>query len=397
MPKVLRILNRLNVGGPTYNVAYLSKYLDQSYETKILAGYKEPHEGSSAYVLDDLGIPFEYVPHMYRRLNPSDDFKAYRFIQNQISHFKPDIVHTHAAKAGALGRMASYHRNNRPRVIIHTYHGNVFDGYFSPLKTRLVLATERYLCKLCTGIIAISDTQKKEMVEKYKLAPPDKIHVIRLGFDLQKFKDQRLPKREDFRKFYGISDDTVVVSIIGRLAPVKNHGLFIDTVNYIKKKDPAAKIKFFIVGDGDAYNDIISSINRYGLSYCPPTGKNYDADVIFTSWRKDVDVVNAGSDIIALTSLNEGTPVSIIEALASGKSVISTDVGGIRDIISDGTSGMISNQNFADFGEKLYTLATNKVLRDCFAVKGEVFAHSNYTYHRLTKDIEKLYERLLKG
>jgi len=395
MPKILRILNRLNVGGPTYNVAYLSKYLDQSYETKVLAGYNEPHEGNSAYVLDDLEISFEYVPHMYRRLNPADDFRAYCFIQRQISQFKPDIVHTHAAKAGALGRMAGYHRNNRPKVIIHTYHGNVFDGYFSPLQTQVFLAIERYLCKLCTGIIAISDAQKKDMVEKYKLAPADKIHVIRLGFDLQKFKEQRAPKRESFRKFYRISEDTVVVSIIGRLAPVKNHGLFIDAINYIKKKDPLAKIKFFIVGDGEAYNNIISSINSYGLSYCSPKGSNYDADVIFTSWRKDIDVINAGSDIIALTSSNEGTPVSIIEALASGKSTISTDVGGIRDIISDGISGMISNQNFADFAEKLYTLATNKLLRQSLAVNGEAFAHGNYTYNRLIENTEQLYKLLL--
>lgn len=395
MPKILRILNRLNVGGPTYNVAYLSKYLDDSYETQVLAGHKDLHEGSSAYVLNDLGVAFDYVPDMFRQLNPANDFRAYRFIQGVVNQYKPDIVHTHAAKAGALGRMAAYYSKNRPKAIIHTYHGNVFDGYFSPLKTRIFLLVERYLCKLSTAIIAISELQKQEMVEKYKLAPAEKIHVIRLGFDLQKFQDDRTVKRKQFRDFYRLSSNTVVVSIIGRLAPVKNHTLFIEVVKYLKKKYPSIKIKFFIVGDGKSRDSIISMIQNYGLSYCLPEDDNYKADIVFTSWRKDIDVVNAGSDIIALTSLNEGTPVSIIEAMASGKAVISTDVGGIRDIISDGNSGIISDVDISTFAEDLYKLAADKLLRDHLAANGEVFALNNYSYRRLIKDIEQLYKNIL--
>jgi glycosyltransferase involved in cell wall biosynthesis len=395
MPKILRILNRLNVGGPTYNVAYLSKYLDDSYETRVLAGHKDLHEGSSAYVLNDLGVAFDYVPGMFRQLNPANDLRAYRFIQDVVNQYKPDIVHTHAAKAGALGRMAAYYSKNRPKAIIHTYHGNVFDGYFSPLKTRIFLSVERYLCKLSTAIIAISEVQKRDMVEKYKLAPAEKIHVIRLGFDLQKFQDDRTVKRKQFRDFYQLNSNTVVVSIIGRLAPVKNHTLFIDVVKYLKTKDPSINIKFFIIGDGESRDGIISMIQNYGLSYCLPEDDNYEADIVFTSWRKDIDVVNAGSDIIALTSLNEGTPVSIIEAMASGKAVISTDVGGIRDIISDGNSGIISDVTVSAFAGNLYKLAVDKLLRDHLAANGEVFVLNNYSYRRLIKDIEQLYKNIL--
>ncbi len=395
MLKILRILNRLNVGGPTYNVAYLSKYLDDPFETKVLAGHKDEHEGSSAYVLDDLGVAFDYVPGMFRQLNFANDFRAYRFIQNVVNQYQPDIVHTHAAKAGALGRIAAYYSKNRPKAIVHTYHGNVFDGYFSPLKTKVFLSIERYLCKLSTAIIAISEAQKKEMVEKYKLAPAEKIHVIRLGFDLQKFQENREQNRKDFRDFYHLSDDTVAVTIVGRLAPVKNHQLFIEVINCIKTKHPALKIKFFIVGDGELRDSIIALMESYNISYCLFDEKKYEADVILTSWRKDIDIINAGSDIVALTSLNEGTPVSIIEAMASGRAVISTDVGGIRDIISHGDSGIVAEKNVSDFAEKLFTLATDKLLRNRVAANGEVFALNNYSYSRLTADVEHLYKRLL--
>jgi glycosyltransferase involved in cell wall biosynthesis len=395
MPKILRILNRLNVGGPTYNVAYLSKYLNDSYETRVLAGHKDLHEGSSAYVLNDLGVAFDYVPGMFRQLNPVNDLRAYRFIQDVVNQYKPDIVHTHAAKAGALGRLAAYYSKNRPKAIIHTYHGNVFDGYFSPLKTRIFLSVERYLCKLSTAIIAISEVQKQEMVEKYKLAPAEKIHVIRLGFDLQKFQDDRVAKRKAFRDFYHLADDTVVVTIVGRLAPVKNHLMFIDVINGIKKKSSSQKIKFFIVGDGERRNNIVALMESYSISYCLPEDTKYEADVILTSWRKDIDVINAGSDIVALTSINEGTPVSIIEAMASARAVISTDVGGIRDIISDGNNGIIAAQDILDFTEKLFMLASDKLLRNRIAINGEVFALNNYSYRRLIKDIEQLYKNIL--
>ena len=143
MPKILRILNRLNVGGPTLNVAYLSKHIDKQYHTHVLAGHKEPYEGSSEYMLKDLDIPYEYVPEMYRSISLKNDYTAFKYIQNAVAKYKPDIVHTHAAKAGVLGRLAAYHNKHRPKAILHTYHGNVFDGYFSPFKTQVFLAVER--------------------------------------------------------------------------------------------------------------------------------------------------------------------------------------------------------------------------------------------------------------
>ncbi|OKS88459.1 glycosyltransferase [Mucilaginibacter polytrichastri] len=396
MPKVLRVLNRLNVGGPTYNVAYLSKYINPKYQTKVLAGIKDPHEGSSEYVLNDLDVAYEYVPDMYRSISPLKDAKAFRHIKKVVESYNPDIVHTHAAKAGVLGRLAAYHSGKRPKAILHTYHGNVFDGYFSPLKTKIFLSIERYLAGLSNAIVAISDQQKYDLVYKYSIAAENKIHVIKLGFDLAKFAENNTEKRLSFRRFYNIADNEVVIAITGRLAPIKNHFLFIDALKIIKETSPEVKFKAFIVGDGELLEPIVQRISESGLTFCSANENNFDVDVVFTSWRKDIDVINAGSDIIALTSLNEGTPVSIIEAMASAKGVICTNVGGVKDVVKDGYSGFLCKQSAVVYAAKLKELILNKGLRDTMAANGKQFALQNYSYTRLVSDTEKLYDYLLK-
>lgn len=396
MPKILRILNRLNVGGPTYNVAYLSKYLGGNYETKVLAGHKEPDEGSSEYMLKDLDVSYQYVPDMYRSISPLKDMRAYKFIKKYVKQYKPDIVHTHAAKAGVLGRLAAYHNHSRPKVILHTYHGNVFDGYFSPVKTKIFLAIERYLCKISTAIVAISEAQKNDLVNKYRIVEASKVHVIRLGFDLGRFAEDETIKRKDFRSFYGLADDEVVISITGRLAPIKNHVLLIEAINIIKQQNAEVKFKVFIVGDGELMETITTRVKQTGLSLCRFGEHNYEADIIFTSWRKDIDVINAGSDIIALTSLNEGTPVSIIEGMASQKAVICTNVGGVKDVVSDGYSGFLCSLDAAEYAGKLKELIVNKDIRFMLAKNGRDFVLQNYSYKRLISETEDLYRHLLE-
>ncbi|OCX54030.1 hypothetical protein BEL04_07080 [Mucilaginibacter sp. PPCGB 2223] len=396
MPKILRILNRLNVGGPTYNVAYLSKYLKQPYQTMVLAGHKEPDEGSSEYILDDLGVQYRFVPDMYRSIHPVKDFRAYKFIKQFVKKYQPDIVHTHAAKAGVLGRLAAYHSRNRPKVILHTYHGNVFDGYFSPLKTKIFLAVERYLCGISTAIVAISEAQKNDLVNKYRIVEADKVHVIRLGFDLSRFTEDDAQKRKVFRSFYQLTDDEVVISITGRLAPIKNHSLLIKAVSLIKQDNPGLKFKLFIVGDGELMEPIIEEIKQTNLSFCRFGERDYSADIIFTSWRKDIDVINAGSDVIALTSLNEGTPVSIIEGMASQKAVICTDVGGVKDVVQNRENGFLCSLDAKEYAEKLKELIVNKDLRVEMSKNGKDFALKNYSYERLLSETQDLYRHLLE-
>lgn len=396
MLKILRILNRLNIGGPTYNVVNLSAALPSTYETKVLAGYKEESEGSSEYLLKEKGINYQFVPGMFRSIHPKNDLKAYRFIKKEIETYKPDIVHTHAAKAGALGRLAAHFAKNKPKLILHTYHGNVFDGYFSPLKTKIFLTIERYLCKISTAIIAISEQQKEDLVFKYKLAPAVKVNVIKLGFDLSAFTTNREEKRKLFRDFYKLTDDDVVITITGRITPIKNHALFIEALVAIRNRFPDSKFKVFIVGDGEVMPELITQITTSGFSYCLPDRKNFDATIILTSWRKDIDVINAGSDIIALTSKNEGTPVSIIEGQASGKAVICTNVGGVKDVVKDNNTGILCEEDGIEFGIKLNDLICDKVLRERLGKAGEIFAHENYSTSRLINDMDNLYRSLLK-
>jgi len=395
MPKVLRILNRLNIGGPTYNVAYLSRYLGAEFQTKVLAGIREPQEGSSEYVLNDLGVPFEYVPDMHRSISPLKDARSFKHIRQAVKTYQPDIVHTHAAKAGVLGRLAAYYSPERPKAIVHTYHGNVFDGYFSPLKTKVFLGIERYLCSISNAVIAISEQQKSDLVNKYVLAPANKIHVIRLGFDLDRFAEDDSVKRERFRTHYQVAEDEVVITITGRLTAIKNHALFIKSLKLLKEENPGIKFKAFIVGDGELMQHLITLVHEYGFSYCRAGEQNYKAEIIFTSWRKDIDVINAGSDIIALTSMNEGTPVSVIEALASGKGVVCTDVGGVKDVVDDGKTGLLSDQNPEMFAKKIKELAINREFRLQMAANGKNFALKNYSYQRLVKEVEELYNNLL--
>ncbi|MGN6398625.1 MAG: glycosyltransferase [Mucilaginibacter sp.] len=395
MPRILRILNRLNIGGPTYNVAYLSRFLDPCFQTSVLAGAKEPYEGNSDYILKDLGIHFEYVPCMNRSINPRKDIRAYRYIYNKIRNEKPDIVHTHAAKAGVLGRLAAHRSPGKKKIIIHTYHGNVFDGYFSPLKTKIFLVVERYLCGISDAIVAISEKQKHDLVSKYKIAPAGKVHVIKLGFDLQRFTEEQDIKRNSFRNSYGIAEDEVVIVITGRLTAIKNHSLFIESLTLLKQQGTKRKFKAFVVGDGELREAIIAMSKNSGFSFCAPGDDNYDADIIFTSWRKDIDVINAGADIVALTSLNEGTPVSIIEAQASATAVICTDVGGVKDVVRDGQTGFVCNGGAEIFAEKLLQLIENSELRNRLALNGRKSALENYSYNRLVKETEDLYRDLL--
>lgn len=404
MTKILRILNRLNVGGPTYNVANLSKYIGEPYETKILSAIKEPNEASSEYILQELGLDYTLVPTMQRAISFKKDFAAFRFIKEQVELYKPTIMHTHAAKAGALGRLAGLFATNKPKVMVHTYHGNVFDGYFSPLKTKIILAIERFLAKKSTAIISISETQKKDLVEKYKIAPAHKIHVIPLGFNLDRFTENIEAKRKKLRAEMGIDDDTIVISITGRLAPVKNHALFIDAMAIIKEKT-TKKLLALVVGDGELREELREQVRTLGRQIVGSSGRQVVSvptirrsdDILFLSWRKDIDVINAASDIVVLSSKNEGTPVSIIEAMATGRAVVATKVGGVPDVVMHGVNGLLSDETPEDFSTQILKLIENEGLRMQFASNASKSVLEKYSYQRLVRDMRELYEGLLRN
>lgn len=393
MPRVLRIINRFNIGGPTYNAAYLTKYLDSSFETLLVGGAKDESEDSSEFIVERLGVKPIIIHEMKREINFKQDRIAYKKIKQIIADFKPDIVHTHASKAGALGRLAAYHM--KVPVIIHTFHGHVFHSYFGKAKTTFYKSVEKHLAKKTSKIIAISDIQKQELSSIHKICKEDKIEVIPLGFDLNRFRENKEDKRIAFRKEWNIEDHEIVVAIVGRLVPIKNHYFFL---NVAKKtlEQTNKSVRFFIVGDGELKDNLTNYCDTLSLSYSTSKENSAKSNITFTSWIKDIDVVNAGADIIALTSKNEGTPVSLIEAQASGKPIISTNVGGIESIVKiNDTAFLTAIDDEEQFKKYLLNLIENQNLRQEMSKKGShVFEDFHYT--RLAKDVSNLYNRLLK-
>ena len=386
MIKVLRIINRFNLGGPTFNAALLTRYLDDDFETLLIGGVPDEGETDSLHILEKYDVKPIIIPELIRNPNPVSDRKAYRKIKAIIEEFKPDIVHTHASKAGVLGRKAAI--SCGVKTIVHTYHGHVFHSYFGKFKTHLIKSLERNLAKKSSGIVAISNLQKEELVKKHRICAADKVKVVPLGFDLSSFLQDNSAKRDQVRNDYKIEAGDVAIAIVGRLAPIKNHSFFLKVIEQLLEKG-VLNIKVFIVGDGSE-RELIEKMSN-------SLNKKFGKKITLTSWVFDIATFNKGMDIICLTSDNEGTPVSLIEAQASGLPVISTDVGGVRDIVLDGESGFITKLgDIETYVEKLRLLVENEKLRVKFAAKGRDFVTSRFNYERLAKDISAYYRELLK-
>ncbi|MBK7311672.1 MAG: glycosyltransferase [Sphingobacteriaceae bacterium] len=388
MPKILRIINRFNLGGITYNVSYLSKYLPGEYETLLIGGPEEEGESSSLHITDSLGLKPVIIKDLNREISLIKDYKSYKEIKRLIKEFKPDIVHTHASKAGAIGRLAAI--SCKVPVIVHTFHGHVFHNYFGKLKTAFYLTIERYLAKRSSAIVTNSNLLKKELSESFQITTADKIHVVPLGFDLARFQTNQEQKRKDFRSKYKIKDDELVISIIGRLAPIKNHELFFDAIENITKRS-SKKIKAIIVGDGETRQYLESCLKNKNLVYCSSADKNCVFN--FIGWQKDVDQILAGTDIVALSSKNEGTPVSLIEAQAAGKFIVTTNVGGVKDILHN-DCGFVSETD-EEFKTLLLKAIEEHDALNQKAKAGIAFANERFSYKRLVNDMDILYKKLL--
>jgi glycosyltransferase involved in cell wall biosynthesis len=393
MPKVLRILNRLIVGGPVLNAAYLTKYLSPDFETLLVVGEKEAHEKSADYLAEQLDIDYVTIPQMGRAISPVNDYQAFKQLKKIIKEFKPDVVHTHAAKPGALGRLAASVCG--VPAIVHTYHGHVFHSYFNSVKSGVYINTERFLGRRSSTLIAISEAQRKELADEFKIAPAEKFRVIQLGLDLDKFAEDQVEKRASFRREFGIEEDEIAIGIIGRLVPVKNHDLFLIAISHVVKNS-SKRIKAFIIGDGETRQDLEKKANELGLSFSTQNDMLHPHPLVFTSWRSDVDSINAGLDIITLTSLNEGTPVSLIEAQAANKPIVSTRVGGIGDIVVEGKTALLADVTDSEtFCAHLLNLVNDDAFRQQLGSNSSQYVMKRFSYQRLMKDMSDLYYELL--
>jgi len=362
-----------------------------------------------SYLFNPLDKKPIIIPALQREISIRTDIKAFFYIFRILYREKPDIVHTHTAKAGSSTRFAVFIYNLLKKnkiLVVHTFHGHVFEGYFSRFNSFLFVNVERLLARVTDVIIAISETQKQELAEKYRIAPADKIRTIKLGFNLTPFFSSNRLKGE-FRKHLRIKEDMLLIGIVGRLVPIKNHKMFLNAAKLFLAQNPDIKVKFIVIGDGELRDELEAYSQEQGLT----------DHVIFCGWVKDVPFVYADIDILALTSLNEGTPVSIIESMASSVPVIATDAGGVRDLLGRaeysvvGSSlrleptntfricerGILSQKDDSlGFVKGLKYLIdedkdkkAERVKRACSFVKEE------FDQHRLFKDMESLYMNLI--
>lgn len=383
--KILRIINRFNIGGPTYNATFLTAFLDDKYTTKLVGGLPEEGESDSLYILEKYGVEPVLIPELKRKPSVKNDREAYKKIKEIIKEFNPDIVHTHASKAGALGRRAA--ASCGVPIIVHTFHGHVFHSYFGKTKTSLFKQIEKRLAKKSTGIIAISDLQKKELVEEHSICKSQKVEVINLGFDLQPFQEKRKNLRDEIRTELQLENNDIAIGIIGRLAPIKNHSFFLQAIEQVLTKTTKS-IKVFIVGDGEERQKIEEKVEKMN--------QRFENRIKMTSWVKDVGRFNAGLDIICLSSNNEGTPVSLIEAQAGNIPVVTTDVGGVKDIILENETGFIVPiGNLEMYAEKVLDLVENEEKRLKMSQNGWNFVQDKFSYQTLVKNMDNYYTKLI--
>jgi len=342
----------------------------------------EEGEKDMSYLAGSKGVKPVMVTGLGRKIDLLADVRAFVQIYRHIKDFKPDIVHTHTAKAGALGRIAAVLAGVPIRV--HTFHGHIFDGYFGRVKTSIFLLVERVLAFFTRYIIVVSDAQKRDISGKYAIAGEDKVRVINLGLELEKFTDDCY--LSGIRKKFGIGTGSIVVSIVGRLVPIKNHKMLLNAARRLVVQAPGLDVKFLVVGDGEQRPFLEGYSSEIGLG----------DKVIFCGWEEDMREIYAGSDIIALTSLNEGTPVAVIEAMASGRPVVATDVGGVSDVVEDSVTGyLVRSGDDAVFSEKLMELASDKLKRESFGKAGRSSVIRRYSKERLVEDIKRLYREAL--
>ena len=399
--KILRIIARLNVGGPARHVVWLTKALqDDEFQTTLIAGSVPPGEDDMGYFAEENGVRPVYLREMSREISPSDTrslLKLYRLIKAE----KPDIIHTHTAKAGTLGRIAgSMYRwltwgtlVGRPRRVrmVHTFHGHVFHSYYSPAKTRAFLAIERTLARATDRIVVLSDQQLDEINKKFRVGNLERFAVVPLGIDIEQF-DSDPSVRQKLRAEFGVQESDVVVGFVGRLTEIKNISLLLHAAALIRER---TDVRFAIVGDGHLRPDLEQKAASLDIG----------SNTIFLGNRSDISDIYSALDIVALTSLNEGTPLSLIEAMAAGKPVISTGVGGVRDLLGavrEEYGGFsicdrgIRVESFepADYQAGLTYLVENRRWRAEIAESGRKYIRSRYGKDRLIDDIKRLYREL---
>jgi glycosyltransferase involved in cell wall biosynthesis len=382
--KVLRVIARLNVGGPALHVAYLTAGLrEHGYDTTLVAGTLGRGEDSMAFVAHDLDVQVVTIPELGREISPLRDLIATLRLARLIRRERPQIVHTHTAKAGTVGRLAArLARGQQKPVVVHTFHGHVLRGYFDPIRSRIFAWLERWLARHTTALIAVSPQVRDDLVA-LGVAPPEKFTVIRLGIELEERVGGK-DGRADTRRYFGIPPDRFAVGWIGRMTAIKNTE---DVLSAFKElRDLGVDATLCMVGDGPDRAQLERRAHELGIM----------RDTLFLGYQQDVAPLYAAFDALVLPSSNEGTPVSVIEALAACTPVVATRVGGLPDVVRDGEDGfLVETGNTEALAERLARLASDPDLRDRMGAAARDRVLPRYAVDRLVDDVDRLYRSLL--
>lgn len=384
--RIARIISRLNIGGPAIQAITMTKLLEPlGYDSMLIRGSEAEHEGSMDHLAQELGVQPLRVGAMRREVGWRD-LIAFIGLVRALRAFRPDVVHTHAAKAGTLGRLAAIvPGRGRPRVIVHTFHGHSLSGYFSSRRARLFLNIERFLARRTTRLIAVSDEVRDDLVD-LGVAPADRIEVIRLGFDLSRFSVDdaiRRRRREDLRAKLGIPPQARVVTLIARLVPIKRVDRFLRVAEELADDE---RVWFVIAGDGELRGELQAIPLSDGLSQ----------RLVWAGFQRDVPALCFASDVVMLTSDNEGTPVSLIEAQAAGVPVVSTRVGGAATVVGDRPGTLVAADDVAGLAEAARTLLDDLPAARDSARSAAERVTTVFSLDGLVRRLDALYRRELQ-
>jgi glycosyltransferase involved in cell wall biosynthesis len=383
--KVLRVIARLNVGGPALHVAYLTSGLaERGYETILVAGTLARGEESMAAVAQARGARIETLAELSRQVAPFHDARAMLRLARLIREERPAILHTHTAKAGAVGRIAALLAGNaRPPIIVHTFHGHVLRGYFNPVTTFLFRTLERLLARVSTTLIAVSPEVRDDLV-RLGVAPASKFAVIRLGIELDERVGADSSVRAETRRVLGIAPDAFLVGWVGRMTGVKRTPDVVRALQRLVAEGVDAYL--CLVGDGPDRDELERLAHELGvIKRC-----------LFLGYQDEVARFYEAIDALILPSVNEGTPVSVIEALAARRPAVATRVGGVSDVVDEGMDGFLVDVGDVDaLAERLAELVADPEKRARMGEHGRARVLERYAVDRLVDDVDKLYRQLL--
>jgi glycosyltransferase involved in cell wall biosynthesis len=381
--RVLRVIARMNIGGPAYHVSMLSGRLDPDrFTTLLVHGRTAAGEGSFEHLAESEGCRVALVPGLRPEIRPLDDLRALFGLVGAIHRFRPQILHTHTAKAGFLGRLAGVLAPGPRPIIVHTYHGHVLEGYFGGAQSAIYSFLERQLARISDCLVAVSQATVDDLL-RLRVAPPSRFRVVPIGLDLDRFLRPDREAATRFRALSGAARDEVLVAYVGRLVPIKRLDLILRAV--AAGRDRGAPLRLAVVGDGPSRPELELLARRLGI-----------ADTVrFLGYMTDVGPATAAADLAILASENEGTPVSLIEAGAAGRPAVATAVGGVPDVVVPGAGVLVPRGDSTALADALSRLASDSGLREEMGVRAREHVTRRFSIERLLADMEALYDELL--